>query len=380
MARLGDLIEQIRGVSYKPEDLCDSLNEDGIPLLRASNIQDGKLNFEDIIYIDKKKVKSNQYLKSGDILVCTSSGSKELVGKAAFVENDLSMTFGAFCKVIRPKICCPKYIGHFFDSPYYRKRISASSAGANINNIRNEHIDEIDIRLPSTDEQKQISAVLDKVSDLISLRKQQLAKLDELVKARFVELFGNVSDFVNITDIAHTYIGLVTTMTKHYCNNGTPLLFNSSIKSDKIVWDGTYLDMEFAEANKSRMHKTNDIVTVHTGDIGTSAVVGEEFNNSLGFATIVTRINDISRYYPRFVSSFLNYGSGKEQLKKYSRDVRNNLNLKDFNRLMVPNVSALEQKRYVDFLEQTDKSKVVVQKALDEAQLLFDSLMQKYFG
>ena len=115
MARLGDLIEQIRGVSYKPEDLCDSLNEDGIPLLRANNIQDGKLNFEDIIYIDKKKVKSNQHLKSGDILICTSSGSKELVGKAAFVENDLSMTFGAFCKVIRPKICCPKYIGHFFN-------------------------------------------------------------------------------------------------------------------------------------------------------------------------------------------------------------------------------------------------------------------------
>ena len=55
------------------------------------------------------------------------------------VENDLSMTFGAFCKVIRPKICCPKYIGHFFNSPYYRKKISASSAGANINNIRNNY-------------------------------------------------------------------------------------------------------------------------------------------------------------------------------------------------------------------------------------------------
>lgn len=168
MARLGDLIEQIRGISYKPEDLCDSLNEDGIPLLRANNIQDGKLNFEDIIYIDKKKIKSNQHLKSGDILVCTSSGSKELVGKAAFVENDLSMTFGAFCKVIRSKICYPKYIGHFFNSPYYRKKISASSAGANINNIRNAHIDELDIRLPSTDEQKQISTMLDKVIDLIS--------------------------------------------------------------------------------------------------------------------------------------------------------------------------------------------------------------------
>ena len=252
--------------------------------------------------------------------------------------------------------------------------------GATRQKLTQADMRKIEIPLLPIEEQKSVVAKISKVFELIALRKEQLAKLDQLVKSRFVELFGDVSDFVNITDIAHTYIGLVTTMTKHYCNNGTPLLFNSSIKSDKIVWDGTCLDTEFAEANKSRMHKTNDIVTVHTGDIGTSAVVGEELNNSLGFATIVTRINDISRYYPRFVSSFLNYGSGKEQLKKYSRDVRNNLNLKDFNRLMVPNVSALEQKRYVDFWEQTDKSKLAIQQSIDKLELLKKSLMQEYFG
>ena len=56
-----------------------------------------------------------QYLKQGDILVCTSSGSKELVGKAAFIEKDLHMVFGAFCKVVRPHTKCPKYIGYFFN-------------------------------------------------------------------------------------------------------------------------------------------------------------------------------------------------------------------------------------------------------------------------
>ena len=303
-------------------------------------------------------------------------GRKGSINKPIFVETPFWNVDTAFGLVADKTKLLPKYLFYFcdyFDFEQLNTTVTIPSlTKANLLNVK--------IPLPSLSKQEKILSELSKIDTLISLRKQQLAKLDDLVKARFVELFGDVSDFVNITDIAHTYIGLVTTMTKHYCNNGTPLLFNSSIKSDKIVWDGTYLDAEFAEANKSRMHKTNDIITVHTGDIGTSAVVGEEYNNSLGFATIVTRINDVGRYYPRFISSFLNYGSGKEQLKKYSRDVRNNLNLKDFNRLMVPNVSVLDQKRYVDFLEQTDKSKSAIQQSLDKLETLKGALMQKYFG
>jgi len=191
MARLGDIIEQIRGVSYRPEDLHDALNENSVMLLRANNIRDGELNFDDVVYVDKSKVKPSQYLRAGDIFVCASSGSKELVGKAAYVPENVSAVFGAFCKVVRPKVDCPRYIGHFFDSPSYRKRISDLAAGANINNIRNEHIDELIIGIPTYEEQTEICAFLDQVNELISLRREQLAKLDELVKARFVELFGD---------------------------------------------------------------------------------------------------------------------------------------------------------------------------------------------
>ena len=103
--KIGNYVKQIRGVSYKTNDLHNDLNSDSVILLRANNINEGKINFDDIVYVDKSKVKKEQYLKKGDILVCASSGSKELVGKAAFINKDYAVTFGAFCKLIRPKDC-----------------------------------------------------------------------------------------------------------------------------------------------------------------------------------------------------------------------------------------------------------------------------------
>ena len=102
--KLGEYIEQIRGVSYKPEDICKELNENTVILLRANNIQDGKLNLNDIIYVKKENVKQIQYLMIGDILICTSSGSKNLVGKAVFINKNLTVTFGAFSFLWHAKI------------------------------------------------------------------------------------------------------------------------------------------------------------------------------------------------------------------------------------------------------------------------------------
>lgn len=183
--KIGNYVKQIRGVSYKPNDLHNDLNSDSVILLRANNINEGKINFDDIVYVDKSKVKKEQYLKKGDILVCASSGSKELVGKAAFINKDYAVTFGAFCKLIRPKDCIAGYLGHYFNSQMYKEKISSLALGANINNIRNEHIDELLIYLPNKAEQQNISILLDEVSDLTDKRKKQLEKLDELVKSRY---------------------------------------------------------------------------------------------------------------------------------------------------------------------------------------------------
>ena len=188
------LVKQIRGVSYKPEDLHSGPDSSSIMLLRANNIDDGRINFEDVIYVDKARVAQEQLLKKGDILICASSGSKSLVGKAATFdfEEEIKATFGAFCKVVRPNDADNReYISMYFQSPYYRRAISSAAIGANINNIRNEHIDALKIHWSSDEKRKSAVTILGKIDKIIRSGKEELMLLDDLIKARFVEMFGD---------------------------------------------------------------------------------------------------------------------------------------------------------------------------------------------
>ena len=189
--KVSELAKQIRGVSYKTEDLHENLDENSVTLLRANNIFEGRINFDDVVYVDKSRVAREQYLCKGDILVCTSSGSKQLVGKAASFNFDTECTFGAFCKVVRPNQDVANYLSMYFQSNAYRRKISEVAIGANINNIRNEHIDALKLPIGSNAENEKVVASFSLLQQIIDGRKQQLHKLDELIKARFVELFGD---------------------------------------------------------------------------------------------------------------------------------------------------------------------------------------------
>ncbi len=150
-----------------------------------------------------------------------------------------------------------------------------------------------------------------------------------------------------VTELGDIYIGLVTTMTAHYKDHGTLLIRNSDIKDGKFEFDTEqiYLDDEFAEANKSRMHRVGDVITVHTGDVGTSAVITENEANSIGFATIVTRPNKeiLDSYY---LSVFLNTDKHKNWAVQMSTgDGRTNYNLREYTELIVPVPAVDEQKK-----------------------------------
>ena len=174
LVKLGDFIKQIRGVSYKKSDIYTNLNEKSIELLRANNIKDSNLVLDDIVYVDKSKVKKEQILKKGDILICASSGSKHLVGKSVLIKENTNFTFGAFCKVIRTEKISSRFLEYFFQSQEYRNLINQVVSGTNINNIKNEHIDNIMIPLPPINEQQRIVnrieslfAKLDRAKELI---------------------------------------------------------------------------------------------------------------------------------------------------------------------------------------------------------------------
>jgi type I restriction enzyme S subunit len=128
--RLGDYIQQIRGVSYKPVDLSTELDSEHITLLRANNVNGGNVNFDDVQFVDRNKVSQKQIICKDDILMCASSGSLEHVGKAALCTFHGEYTFGAFCKLIRViKEIKAEYIAAYFQSDEYRRIISDLAQG-----------------------------------------------------------------------------------------------------------------------------------------------------------------------------------------------------------------------------------------------------------
>lgn len=382
--KIKSYIKQIRGVSYKPDDLCDVLDNSSVILLRANNIEDGIINFDSIQYVRKSKVSSEQYLKKGDILICASSGSKSLVGKAASFDFDIECTFGAFCKVIRPKDGYSQYLSVFFQSQSYRQKISEFAIGANINNIRNEHIDELYISMYPESERCFIVKKVNTVQSIIYWRKYMIKKLDELIKARFIELFGDINinnknwNCESLRNLCTIVRGGSPRPIEQFLGGDVPWIkISDATDGDNIYLNSTKEYIIKEGVKRSRLVKSGSLIFANCGV-------------SLGFARIITfdgcihdgwlAMEDIDvRLDKVFLLQSLN------QMTEYFRKIapagtQPNLNtaiMKEYKQVVPP----IElQRDFIRFVEQVNKSKVEVQKALDKAQLLFDSLMQKYFG
>lgn len=188
---LGNYIEQVRGVSYKPKDLGSELDDQHITLLRANNVNGGKINFDEVQFVDKGKVSDVQVIRDGDILMCASSGSLEHVGKAALCRLTGEYTFGAFCKIIRPTGGLrSEYIVSYMTGHEYRHIIMELAQGSNINNLRNEHINDLMIPVPSDDEQKEFISFLEQSDKSKFEMEQALSELTATYKRIITENLG----------------------------------------------------------------------------------------------------------------------------------------------------------------------------------------------
>ncbi|MDA3058005.1 restriction endonuclease subunit S [Campylobacter sp. VBCF_05 NA6] len=172
------------GLTYTPQDLTD---ENGILVLRSSNIKNEKIDLNDNVYVSCK-VNSGLMVKNGDILICSRNGSKELVGKNAIIENNLKATFGAFMMLFR----CdnPKYMFYVLNSEIFANYLGNFST-TTINQLTNSNFGNIKFPLPPLEEQKRISEFLDKkckiIDDLIANLNRQNEVLSEYKKSLIYE-------------------------------------------------------------------------------------------------------------------------------------------------------------------------------------------------
>ena len=172
----------IRGVNYKKEESTNAPADNYLPILRGNNIN-GELNYDDLVYVKKKNISDTQLVKKGDIVFAMSSGSKHLVGKSAKARSDFYGGFGAFCGVFRANVNVNKdFVAYFFQSPYYKKIISEISKGTNINNLKREHILDLDFPSPPLTEQLSIVSKIEELLSDLENGKQQLQLAQQQLK------------------------------------------------------------------------------------------------------------------------------------------------------------------------------------------------------
>lgn len=214
------------------------------------------------------------------------------------------------------------------------------------------------IPVPPLEVQREIVRILDTFTELtaeLTARQKQYEYYRDMLLS-FGENgggeTGNNINFFLVAEIADTNIGLATTVTKYKANQGVLLIHNSDIQENEIVLkQHEYITEAFAEKNHKKRLQENDVITVHTGDVGTSAVISKEYAGAIGFTTITSRIRNPQKVLPEYFCHYLNSHRCKAEIASMTISDRSNLNQNCFEKLRIPIPPIDEQRRIVTILD-----------------------------
>ena len=383
MAKLID----ITGKALSGEWGTDDENGNGIPVLRTTNFtNEGIVNYDNVVTrtITKKNI-DEKYLRPGDIILEKSGGSdKQPVGRVIFFDGpERTYLFNNFTGLLRVKDTSKWWPRYVFYSLYANYRRGGTREYENkttgLHNLKTDaYVSRYEVVEVSYARQKQICELLDLIVGVIRLRRQELQELDELIKARFVEMFGdpkkNNKNLVSIGSIGHLNSGGTP-------SRGKPEYFQGNIKwftagELNSLYLGEHISEDGLKNSSAKLFKKG---TLMIGMYDTAAfkmgILTEDSASNQACANLEPNDNyDVIWLYYVFSilkPLYLNERQGVRQ---------QNLSLTKIKNLQFPAAPFDKQKKFADFVREVDKSKVAVQKSLDETQLLFNSLMQKYFG
>ena len=262
-------------------------------------------------------------------------------------------------------------------------RLETLAEATTVPSVKKSLIEKLEIPLPSVSEQERISERLHKVSELIALRKEQLAKLDQLVKSRFVEMFGDVpnEEKVTMADIC-VIITDGTHQPPKFTSSGIPFLFVSNIVSNEITYDAEKFISEetYAGLIKRTPIAIGDILLSTVGSYGHPAIVKSDrpFCFQRHIAYLKPNLNMVNSEYLR--GAILSTDVQRQIDERVKGIAQKTLNLSEIRKIRLPLPTLERQRQFAAFIEQTDKSKLTIQASLDKLELLKKSLMQQYFG
>ena len=341
-------------------------------------------------YLRGDEIGSNKArVQKDDILLCKINPRINRVWVVAD-ESDCPSIASSEWIVIRNPEYNPSFLAWYFKSPKFKQLMvsEVTGIGGSLTRAQPKAVAEYPVPILPIEEQTEIASTLEKANHIIALRKQQLSTLDDLIKARFVEMFGTIHDnkfayrIMTIQDVCEP-IKDGTHQTPEYTNddeNGFKFLSSKDVTSGKIDWNHLkYIPEKLHKELYSRIApRMGDLLLAKNGTTGIAAIVDrdEVFDIYVSLALLRPTIVDST-----YLWGAINSTETKEQFDASLKGIGvPNLHLGEIKktRIIVPPIE--KQQEFATFVTQINKSKSVIQKSLDETQLLFDSLMQKYFG
>jgi restriction endonuclease S subunit len=397
--KLGDIAKFYRGLTYsKGDEVPSSTNM----VLRSNNVDletnalvydDMKCLREDLLVDEDKKVKANS------ILICMSNGSKQHIGKVAYIQDNIDYAFGGFMGLIVPtKDIEGKYLYYSCVSHHFKHFLAGIGNGIGITNLRFSDLSSYCFPVPPIAEQEKIVAELDCLSGIIEKKKQQLKELDNLAQSIFYEMFGNPVEndkgwkVLKLKELSSLIINGTTPKggAEVYVDNGILFLRSQNVWRNHIDYeDVAHIDEKTnASMKKSILHK-HDILITKTGRINTeNSSLGRAalFEGETGSANInghvyLIRINE-KLVLSRFVLSILTGIAYRDYIRKVcvggidKRQI-NKEHVEEFP-IIIPSVSM--QKQYVETVEAIEKQKELIKQSIQETETLFNSRMDYYFN
>ncbi|MBQ6817624.1 MAG: restriction endonuclease subunit S [Bacilli bacterium] len=357
----------------------------GIPYITSKNIRKGEIDFTNVNYISEKDyytISKNRPIKNNDILISMIG----TLGETAVVNNNVKF-YGQnmFCIRLDKNKIDQRYFLNYFSSDKVKRNILGKRNKSTQSYLKANHIEELLIPLPDLEIQKSISSKLDKVRDILNKKEKQLKLLDSLIKSRFIELFGDGSYpqiplIQLIVEGAGLSYGII--VPGDNVEDGVPMVRPSDFNNGELCLDNVYRVAPEIEVKYTRTRLIGNEILVQVigqpGQIMLSDSRCKGMNVTRNLAVVRPDCNRINRIY---LKTYMQSQEAQAfMLGETKQSTLKQLPLSRLKELEIPVPPMELQEEFAAFVEQTDKSKVALQKSIDELQQLFDSLMQEYFG
>ena len=385
--KLGEVCTIERGGSPRPIDDFITTDENGINWIKIGDADESMYITKTAQRIKPAGMKKSRYVKPGDFLLSNSMS----FGRPYILKIDGCIHDGWLVLRDENNVFDKKFLYYYLSAPITYKRFKSMAVGGVVNNLNSDMVRKVRVPIPSQEEQHQISDKLDKVSNLIFLRKQQLAKLDELVKARFVEMFGDfefnpkefpVYHLCELCDVGSSK----RIYQEEQSISGIPFLkvadLNELIDTGKYSCS-TFIPLERYEQllHKELTPKENDILITSRGTLGKCYIVqsDDEFYFQDGM------ISWLSNLSPKVSSIYISYLFAQPYIQKQIESLQAGSTVAYLSIAMLKKINVILppkklQDDFATFVEHVDQQKQTVQQSLEKLELMKKALMQEYFG